>query len=72
MNQFRSVCDNLNHRRAHAPVRHCPTCGGAVNEAISAGRCSEAHHATARRQQNTFCVDCGARLIPADGDRYSK
>ena len=56
-------CENLNHRRAEAPVRHCPACGGVVNERVGLQRCSEAQHATARRQRTTFCVDCGSQLI---------
>jgi len=58
-----NACDNLNHRRENASVRHCPKCGGVVNEHVCARRCSEAQHATARRQQSIFCVDCGTRLI---------
>jgi len=58
-------CANLNHRRSHAPVRHCPGCGGVVNAHVSAQCCSEARHATARRERNVFCVDCGLRLIAA-------
>jgi hypothetical protein len=56
-------CANLNHRRTHAPVRHCPGCGGVVNDRITTQRCSEAHHAAARRERSVFCVDCGTRLI---------
>ena len=58
-------CDNMNHRRPNAPVGHCPQCGGVVNEAIRAQRCSEIEHAAARRRQSAFCVNCGARLIVA-------
>ncbi len=57
------ACDNLNHRRTNASVRHCPKCGGIVNEHVGARQCSDAQHATARRQQSVFCVDCGTRLI---------
>jgi uncharacterized protein with PIN domain len=65
MGQFQRAnpCDNMNHRRRDAPVSHCPQCGGTVNEAIRAKVCSETEHATARRHQNTFCVNCGTKLI---------
>ena len=56
-------CDNMNHRRADAPVGHCPQCGGVVNDRIHAAPCSEPRHAAARRNQSIFCVDCGIRLI---------
>jgi hypothetical protein len=56
-------CENMNHRRANSPVAHCPQCGGVVNPQISGRQCNEAKHATSRRQQSTFCVDCGTRLI---------
>jgi rRNA maturation protein Nop10 len=53
----------MNHRRANSPVSHCPQCGGVVNAAIPVQHCSEAKHATSRRQQTAFCVDCGTQLI---------
>jgi hypothetical protein len=56
-------CDNLNHRRPNAPVRHCPACGDAVNERVRAPQCSEREHATARRERSVFCAYCGTRLI---------
>ena len=56
-------CENMNHRRANAPVSHCPQCGGVVNPKIAPQHCSEAKHATSRRQQATYCVDCGTQLI---------
>jgi len=65
MRQFTgpNPCENLNHRRTNAPVRHCPLCGGVVNEGVCAKQCSETRHAAARRQRTVFCVDCGAQLI---------
>ena len=69
-------CTNLNHRRSDAPVRHCPQCGATVNASHSVGVCTEDRHAAARRQQSTFCVHCGVRLIathaslrPSGGNR---
>ena len=59
----RTPCENLNHRRACPPVRHCPGCGGIVNERVGAQQCSESQHATARRQRAVYCVDCGAQLV---------
>jgi len=56
-------CPNFNHRRADAPVRFCPDCGGVVNEAVSAQRCSEEKHAEKRRQMSKYCIDCGEQLI---------
>lgn len=56
-------CPNLNHRRANAPVRFCPTCGEIVNEHIPNGKCSEEKHARERRKMNKYCVDCGEQLI---------
>ena len=65
MGQFRvsNPCQNLNHRRAAAPVGHCPQCGGVVNAQIRARPCNETQHAAARRDRTAFCVDCGAQLI---------
>jgi predicted nucleic acid-binding Zn ribbon protein len=59
----RTSCENLNHRRAQPPVRHCPMCGALVNEHLAAPKCSEAHHAAERRQRATYCVACGTQLI---------
>jgi hypothetical protein len=56
-------CENLNHRRASAPVRHCAGCGGIVNQLVDARRCTEAGHAAMRKQRSAFCVDCGAQLV---------
>jgi hypothetical protein len=56
-------CDNLNHLRPNAPIRHCPQCGGTVNAGHPASRCEATTHATRRKQQSNFCVDCGAELI---------
>jgi hypothetical protein len=56
-------CDNMNHRRADAPVGHCPQCGGIVNDRIRVAPCTEPAHATARRHQSRFCVDCGLQLV---------
>jgi hypothetical protein len=61
----REWCENMNHRRADAPVSHCPQCGAVVNARVVSPACSEATHAAARRQQLTFCVHCGTRLISA-------
>lgn len=63
MAMLREMCENMNHRRADAPVGHCPQCGRVVNASMRAGRCEEAKHAVARRRQNTFCVDCGLQLV---------
>jgi hypothetical protein len=59
----RTACDNLNHRRSQAPVRHCPRCGVVVNERIGLRQCNDAKHAAARREQSTYCIDCGLQLI---------
>jgi len=56
-------CQNMNHRRANAPVGHCPQCGGIVNPDIRIAACREAEHAVARRQRSVFCVHCGSQLI---------
>ena len=56
-------CENLNHRRANAPVSHCPQCGSVVNSRLPARQCSDTSHATARRNRTAFCVDCGVQLI---------
>jgi hypothetical protein len=56
-------CENLNHRRADAPVGYCPQCGGVVNARIRARPCNDSQHAAARLHQSVFCVDCGVRLI---------
>jgi hypothetical protein len=56
-------CTNMNHRRANAPVGHCPQCGCVVNGQIRVAACSEPQHAAARRNHSVFCVDCGLQLI---------
>jgi hypothetical protein len=58
-----NFCDNMNHLRPNAPVVHCPDCGGVVNRNARGKQCDEAKHAASRRQQSTFCVDCGTQLI---------
>ena len=60
-----ALCENMNHRRANSPVRHCPQCGGIVNRQVGRQHCIENKHAASRRQQTAFCVDCGERLIAA-------
>lgn len=59
------ACDNMNHRRAGAPVGHCPQCGVAVNPLVVSPGCTEERHAAARRRQSAYCVDCGLKLIVA-------
>lgn len=59
----RQICDNMNHRRANAPVGYCPQCGRVVNEQHRSRGCDEREHNAARRTQTTFCVTCGTRLI---------
>ena len=65
MNALRrpNPCSNMNHIRTNAAVSHCPQCGGVVNARITSPPCTEATHATARRQQSTFCIHCGTRLV---------
>jgi hypothetical protein len=59
-----NACDNLNHRRANAPVAHCPQCGGVVNPSLrGASRCDEAGHQKARRTFAAYCIQCGTQLI---------
>lgn len=56
-------CDNLNHLRPNAPIRHCPQCGGVVNANRDLAKCDATVHATRRKQQSNYCVDCGSELI---------
>lgn len=56
-------CRNLNHVRLNVPVRHCPTCGAVVNDAISIARCSEREHDDKRRHRDPYCISCGLQLI---------
>jgi len=58
-------CDNDNHGRAIVTVRFCSHCGAVVNARIRAGRCPRENHATMRRAQSTYCVDCGEQLVQA-------
>jgi hypothetical protein len=60
-----NFCGNMNHLRTNAPVSHCPDCGNVVNRNAPPKSCDDAKHAAARRQQSTYCVDCGAQLIAA-------
>ena len=57
------TCDNLNHLRPNAPIRHCPQCGDVVNTARGRTTCEPATHAARRKQQSNYCVDCGEQLI---------
>jgi hypothetical protein len=59
-------CPNDNHGRSVVTVRFCPNCGVVLNANILGARCPEHVHARARRSRNTFCVDCGDRLIKDD------
>ena len=63
--QPKQLCENMNHRRAKAPVAHCSQCGDVVNEDIRPLPCTESQHAAARRRQIAFCVHCGTQLILA-------
>lgn len=56
-------CNNLNHLRPNAPIRHCPQCGLVVNSGRAATACDAATHATRRKQQSAYCIDCGHELI---------
>ena len=56
-------CDNLNHLRPNAPIRHCPQCGIVVNPSRDAANCDAATHAARRKQQSNHCIDCGTELI---------
>ncbi len=58
-------CENMNHRRANAPVPHCPQCGRVVNGKIARRSCTDDEHAVLRRQGAMFCVGCGLRLRQA-------
>ena len=58
-----TLCENMNHRRANAPVPYCPQCGVVVNRAIPHRDCTVEQHAVSRRQGSTFCVGCGTQLI---------
>jgi len=58
-----TLCGNMNHRRADAPLRHCIQCGAMVNARASARPCDDAVHAVRRRERAEFCVDCGAQLV---------
>jgi predicted RNA-binding Zn-ribbon protein involved in translation (DUF1610 family) len=63
MTRMTTSCDNMNHRRANAPVAYCPQCGAVVNDGIARGRCEEQRHADARRRQCDYCTNCGQQLI---------
>ncbi len=56
-------CNNLNHGRLNVPVRHCPSCGGVVNDAVPTTRCSERDHDDKRRQRDPYCIGCGVQLV---------
>jgi hypothetical protein len=60
----KQACDNLNHRRANAPVSHCQQCAGVVNPSLrAASRCDDARHLSARRTFAHYCVHCGTQLV---------
>jgi ribosomal protein S27E len=57
------ACANLNHRRANAPVRHCPQCGNVLNDSVRTPPCNNDEHMAARRTHAAFCIRCGTQLI---------
>jgi hypothetical protein len=65
MSPVASPCTNLNHRRSNAPVRFCPSCGDVVNANVRPKRCLDSQHDVQRRNQSTFCIHCGQRLVDA-------
>lgn len=56
---------NLNHMRTDVPIRFCPMCGEVVNGSILIPKCCAERHAARRREGDTYCMDCGERLIDA-------
>lgn len=58
-----NACENMNHRRANAPVPYCPQCGGVVNQDLPRRACTTEQHAVSRRQGSMFCLGCGIQLI---------
>jgi hypothetical protein len=62
-NKQSQACENLNHRRPNAPVRHCPQCGGVVNDRMRIEGCDDAQHLAARRSHAAYCIRCGKQLI---------
>jgi hypothetical protein len=44
-------------------VRACPNCGEVVNANIAPRNCREESHSKMRRDRNTYCYDCGGRLL---------
>lgn len=52
----------MNHSRTNAPVKYCPGCGEVVNSAARKS-CDEVKHASRRKERNTYCHDCGKKLI---------
>ena len=58
-------CANDNHGRAVITVRFCCSCGSMVNGAIRPSLCGDQKHGQMRRTRNSFCADCGVRLIVA-------
>jgi len=70
MTAFKSsprACENLNHRRANAPVPYCPQCGGIVYRDLARRTCHTEQHAISRRKGSVFCVECGVQLIVGRG-----
>jgi hypothetical protein len=63
----KNKCANMNHGKAHPPIRFCPGCGEKFNSGISAGaRCDAATHAARRKDRSHFCHDCGKDLLKAN------
>jgi predicted RNA-binding Zn-ribbon protein involved in translation (DUF1610 family) len=50
-------------------VRFCSSCGVVVNESIRTALCPEANHASMRRTQSAYCIDCGKGLTLARSGR---
>lgn len=55
-------CPNFNHRKANAPVRGCPNCGGIVNPNVRPQKCGEQEHAHRRKNGDLFCTACCEQL----------
>ena len=58
---YEDRCRNMNHSRMNVPIRFCPDCGEVVNKTINV-RCDEQKHNARRKNQNTYCCDCGTKL----------
>lgn len=62
---YKSVyCKNFNHGRMLVSIQYCSDCGEKFKVQADSKNCTEFIHDDKRKNQKSFCCDCGIRLSP--------